>query len=151
MSLLALLLAVNLACPVAGPNLVHDNYGEPRPNGRFHGGIDIDAPRGTPLVAVEDGTVTGRLDHGGGGNTVLLQVGETVFFYAHLDAPTFRSNGERVKRGDVIGYVGDSGNARNTHLHFSVYPHGRPGWTINPYPLVVESCVWKPKVRRGLV
>ena len=146
--MIPLLLVAGLVCPVSGPNHVWDNYGEPRPNGRFHGGIDIDAAQGTPLVAVADGTVTGRQDWGGGGNTVLLQAGETVFFYAHLDQPTFRSNGEHVREGDVIGFVGDSGNAATTHLHFSWYPRGRPGWTVDPYPLIAVCSTPKPRLSR---
>ena len=146
--MVATLLVLTLVCPVSGPNHVWDNYGAPRPNGRAHGGIDIDAAIGTPLIAVADGTIVGRVDGGGGGNSLTLTTADgQVFFYAHMNAPTFRSNGERVGKGDVIGFVGDSGNARNPHLHFSVYPHGRPGWTVDPYPLL-DCSTSRPRLSR---
>ena len=119
-----------------------DSYGFPRmpgtPDEHWHEGIDIFAPSGTPLVATERGVVTrvgsGRL----GGLTVWLR-GEsgTDWYYAHLlsHAPGL-TEGMVVDGGDLLGYVGNTGNARTTpaHLHLQVHPGG--GDPVNPYPLL---------------
>lgn len=100
------------------------------------------AVRGTPAVAIEAGTVA-RLRSGGlGGVTVWLR-GDSgdSFYYAHLDgwAPGL-SRGERLAGGEVLGFVGTTGNAPASipHLHFEHHPGG--GGAVNPYPLVRSLC-----------
>jgi murein DD-endopeptidase MepM/ murein hydrolase activator NlpD len=94
--------------------------------GRFHGGIDIAGPRGTPIVAVEEGVVlfSGR-GPDGYGNVVMLDHGNgLITFYAHNDRNVVRQ-GARVRRGQTVALMGDSGRASGTHVHFEVHHHGR--------------------------
>jgi peptidoglycan LD-endopeptidase LytH len=116
-----------LLIPVVGvaPRQLRNSYHEGRSGGRTHRAIDIHAPRGTPVVAVADGTVL-RLHSGAtGGHSIyhLDDDGRTRYYYAHLDryAEGLRQ-GQRIRRGDVIGFVGDTGNAApgDYHLHFSI-------------------------------
>jgi murein DD-endopeptidase MepM/ murein hydrolase activator NlpD len=116
-----------LLVPVQGvaPGRLRDSYRHARSGGRVHDAIDIHAPRGTPVVAVTDGEVL-KLHRGARGGTALYLLdddGRTRYYYAHLDgyAEGIRE-GARVKRGDVIGYVGDTGNAApgDYHLHFAI-------------------------------
>jgi peptidoglycan LD-endopeptidase LytH len=144
------LLARRLAFPVRGiePESIADSFADARGATRVHNAMDIMAPRGTPVVAVDAGTVS-RLGNGGAGGITVYQLDETgryAFYYAHLDriAPGL-AEGQAVRRGDVLGYVGTTGNAPATapHLHFAIYevPDRRTRWggrPINPYPL------WKP-------
>jgi hypothetical protein len=100
-------------------------FGDPRDAGsRLHEGIDIFAPRDTPVVAVAKGRATARTTPRGG-NVVWLRTADRSYYYAHLERAAF--NGTRtVSTGEVIGYVGNSGNAVTTptHLHFGVYRRG---------------------------
>jgi murein DD-endopeptidase MepM/ murein hydrolase activator NlpD len=139
------LMARDLVFPVRGidPASLADTFTEPRGASRVHNAVDIMAPRGTPVLAVADGTVT-RTGSGGAGGTAVYQIDDTgryAFYYAHLDrlAPGIRE-GRAVKAGEVLGYVGTSGNAppNAPHLHFAVYAvGGSPGGgrPINPFPL----------------
>jgi len=129
--------------PVAQPYSFGDSFGAPRMVGtqyaHWHEGTDIMAPMGTLLLAAERGVVL-RVGRGGvlGGDTVWLR-GEsgTAYYYAHLSgfAEGLR-DGLVVDAGTVLGYVGDSGNARGgaPHVHFEVHPGG--GAAVNPYPLL---------------
>lgn len=129
--------------PVAEPYQFGDSFGAPRMTGteyeHWHEGTDIMAPMGTLLLACERGVVM-RIGTGGtlGGNTVWLR-GEsgTAYYYAHLSdfAPGVRE-GVVVDAGTVLGFVGDTGNARGgaPHLHFEVHPGG--GAAVNPYPIL---------------
>jgi murein DD-endopeptidase MepM/ murein hydrolase activator NlpD len=147
---LADLIATGLAVPVDdGPALkVVDSFRSRRSGGRIHKATDILAPRGTPIYAVDDGIVTAvRWNRLGG--RVVEQVDTTGcvgFYYAHLDhyadgiAP-----GVVVRRGELLGFVGDTGNARGTpHLHFGTYFLGaQPGRLtfdrpLNPYTFLVR-------------
>lgn len=125
--------------PVAGPHSFADTWGAPRSGGRRHQGTDIFAARGTPCVACYDGVVSQTYWNQGLGGTGIWLVGDNgvSYYYCHLDgiAPGI-APGVRVKAGQVIGYVGDSGNARGgpCHLHFQVHPGG--GAPINPYPIL---------------
>lgn len=122
-------------CPVPGATFFND-WGFPRSGGRSHAGTDLFATRGTPVRAPASGhvdTANGKL---GGKQFRLTTPAGVVFFGSHLDS--FGATG-RVRAGEVIGHVGDSGNARGSrpHLHFEVHPNGS---AINPFPLLYSSC-----------
>jgi murein DD-endopeptidase MepM/ murein hydrolase activator NlpD len=98
--------------------------------GAFHSGIDIDAPYGTPVRAAADGDVTGASIANGYGREVVLDHGHDVnTLYAHLSSIAVMA-GEHVTRGQVIGYVGESGRATGPHLHYEVRVHNVP---VNPH------------------
>ena len=130
--------------PIAGPYSVPliNSFGFPRmpgtPDAHAHEGIDIFAPRGTPLVAAERGVV-GRIGNGRLGGLKLWLRGESGadWYYAHLDgfAPGLH-DGQVVEAGELLGYVGNTGNAVGTppHLHLEIHPNG--GAAVNPYPLM---------------
>jgi murein DD-endopeptidase MepM/ murein hydrolase activator NlpD len=124
--------------PVAGPVQFSDDWGYARAGGRSHQGIDLFAARGTPVVAVADGTLFNVGWNGlGGWRLWVRDASGNGFYYAHMDAysPAARE-GAAVTRGTVLGYVGDTGDARGTptHLHFEVHPGG--GGPVPPYPIV---------------
>ncbi len=128
-------------CPVTGGVGFINDWGFPRSGGRTHKGTDMFAPRGRQLVAVGNGTVRLRTSSLGGISVWLRADHGNSYYYAHLDgyAPGM-STGTRVTAGQVVGYVGDTGNARGgtPHLHFQIHPgHGGP---VNPYPTLVRSC-----------
>jgi murein DD-endopeptidase MepM/ murein hydrolase activator NlpD len=108
-------------------------YGDSRDGGRRrHEGLDIFAPRGTPVVAAADGVVRSTRRNRLGGNVVWLRdVFGRSHYYAHLDSQAVR-RGQRVQAGDTLGFVGNTGNARTTppHLHFGMYSSG----SFDPYP-----------------
>ena len=122
--------------PVVGKYQYTDDFGEPRHQGP-HQGVDIMADRNTPLVAVADAVVSrlSRVEDGLGGIYVWLRRADGVeFYYAHMDSiATGLVEGSRVTAGQVIGAVGNSGDARYgaTHCHFEIRPNGTP---IDPYP-----------------
>ncbi|HMO00146.1 MAG TPA: peptidoglycan DD-metalloendopeptidase family protein [Miltoncostaeaceae bacterium] len=124
--------------PVAGAVQFTNDWGFARAGGRSHEGIDLFAARGTPVVAVADGTLFNVGWNGlGGWRLWVRDTAGNGFYYAHLDAyaPTARE-GAAVTRGTVLGYVGDSGDAQGTppHLHFEVHPGG--GGPVPPYPII---------------
>jgi murein DD-endopeptidase MepM/ murein hydrolase activator NlpD len=91
--------------------------------------------RGTPLVAVEDGTVQFKTN-ALGGNVIWLSGGSGArYYYAHLSA--WEGSSRSVSSGEVIGYVGATGNTTANHLHFEVHPNG---FAVNPYPYVRAVC-----------
>lgn len=106
---------------------IHPIYGDKR----FHDGIDIAAPRGTPIVAAADGTVILAGWYGGYGNAVVISHGGNITtLYGHM-SQILVSNGQRVSKGDRIGLVGTTGTSTGNHLHFGVRKSGDP---INPWP-----------------
>ena len=121
-----------------------DSWHAPRPGNRLHIGVDIVGPKGLALYAVVDGTITKMYgaDSSLSGNALRLTgADKTYFFYAHLDsfAPGI-TVGSTVRAGQIIGYMGSTGNSGVSHLHFEVHPGG--GDAINPYPVVkaVDAC-----------
>jgi murein DD-endopeptidase MepM/ murein hydrolase activator NlpD len=124
----------------ASPRDLQSVFGDPRDAGRReHEGVDIFAKRGTPVLSATDGVVTRVADEGLGGRVVWIWNPKRSLrlYYAHLDEQ-FVSTGTHVKAGDVLGTVGNTGNARTTppHLHFGIYQRGRgaidPYWFIAP-------------------
>jgi peptidoglycan LD-endopeptidase LytH len=140
-----------LVIPVQGvraDDLV-DTYNQARSEGRTHNAIDIMAPLGTPVLAAAGGTVLKLFESERGGTTVYVldPDGRTVYYYAHLAgyAPGI-AEGKPVHRGELLGYVGDTGNAGagNTHLHFEITIVDDPrrfwsGVPVNPYPILRRS------------
>ncbi|MBB1061598.1 M23 family metallopeptidase [Marilutibacter spongiae] len=137
-----------LRIPVQGvvARALANTYDDARGEGRRHDAIDIMAPRGTPVVAVADGTVEKLFDSDRGGLTVYQfePSGRYAYYYAHLDRyATGLQEGQPLRQGEVIGYVGSTGNAAEDapHLHFAIFRLGpeRHWWEgdpINPYPLL---------------
>ncbi len=138
----------SLIIPVAGvrPDQLRDTFSESRSEGRIHDALDIPAPHGTPVVAAADGPIVKLFQSERGGTTIyqLSPDGKFVYYYAHLDryADGLVEN-HYAKQGEIIAYVGDTGNAGpgNYHLHFSIAEISNPkdfwhGKNINPYPLL---------------
>ncbi|HEY5843335.1 MAG TPA: M23 family metallopeptidase [Mycobacterium sp.] len=123
------------ACPVGGSNEFVDDWGDARSGGRRHQGVDMVAERGTPVVAVRSGEAEFKRSNLGGNAVWLVSASGERFYYAHLDR--WEGASRTVAAGDVIGYVGSSGNARGNHLHFEAHA-GEPA--VNPYPLLTERC-----------
>lgn len=139
---------LKLIVPVAGvrPDQLTDTFSDSRSEGRSHDAIDIMAPAETPVLAAADGRIQKLWQSEKGGITIyqLSADQKLIFYYAHLaryaDGLT---EGKQVRQGDVIAYVGDTGNAGpgNYHLHFSIAVVSDPkrywdGSNINPYPLL---------------
>jgi murein DD-endopeptidase MepM/ murein hydrolase activator NlpD len=131
-----------LVVPVAGlePKRVSSSFGEPRSGHRRHQGADLFAPRGTEVLAAAPGRVVRVGEDRLGGHVVWVAGGGArLYYYAHLDrfAPGLAS-GDDVRAGDLVGFVGTTGNARGTspHLHFGVYPAARGFRAVDPAPLL---------------
>jgi murein DD-endopeptidase MepM/ murein hydrolase activator NlpD len=125
-------------CPVQGAVAFSDTWGAPRSGGRAHQGVDMLAARGTPTVAPVDGTVTHRGNSLGGLSWHLNGDDGNYYYGTHLSAYANEGAGH-VLAGTVIGYVGDTGNAKGTpHLHFEIHPHH--GAAVNPTPTVRKYC-----------
>ncbi len=142
------LLYRTLTAPIPGLRQqdIQDTYNAGRANGKPHEATDILEPRGTPVLAMEDGTIRKLFTSVPGGLTIYQfdPKQEFCYYYAHLDRYADGIvEGEEVKRGTVIGYVGTTGNApANTpHLHLAIYKVGPAkrwwdGVPINPYPVL---------------
>jgi murein DD-endopeptidase MepM/ murein hydrolase activator NlpD len=138
----------DLEIPVEGVkrNQLVDTFDDKRGGQRTHEALDILAPRNTPVKAVEDGTIA-RLFESKAGGTTIYQFDPTdqyCYYYAHLERyASGLKEGDTVKKGQVIGYVGTSGNApKDTpHLHFAVFKltsarHWWEGTPVNPYAIL---------------
>jgi murein DD-endopeptidase MepM/ murein hydrolase activator NlpD len=136
------LFASGFIFPVQGEASFGDSWGAPRMTGteyqHWHEGTDIMAPAGTPLVACEDGWISRTSSSTLGGISLYVR-GESgiEYYYAHLSAyaPDV-VQGTPVRAGDLVGYVGDTGNAKggSPHLHFEI--HGLDGRPVNPFPIL---------------
>lgn len=138
-----------LIIPVEGVQRrnLSDTWGDARLEGRHHEGIDIMAPQGTPVLAAADGRIVKFFDSVRGGTTIYQfdRSERFVYYYAHLSrrAATLHE-GDEVRRGDVIAYVGMSGNAPVPHLHFEIQrlTPARHWWqadSMNPYPNLISG------------
>jgi murein DD-endopeptidase MepM/ murein hydrolase activator NlpD len=145
--------------PIYGPASPSDSFGAPRTT-TWHHGVDIFAPLGAPVLAVADGTLFRVGWNDVGGNRLWLRDGAgNEFYYAHLSAYSpLAQEGRQVRAGDVVGFVGTTGDAAGTppHLHFEVHPRellwmGYDG-AIDPYPYLTAWLrlddlafgTWKP-------
>jgi murein DD-endopeptidase MepM/ murein hydrolase activator NlpD len=143
--------ARNLLIPVAGvtADQLRDTFIQARSEGRQHDAIDILALQGTPVLATTDGVVVKLFQSDRGGVTLyeLDPSGRYVYYYAHLMRYAEGvAEGKPLRRGEVIAYVGDTGNAGagNYHLHFAIAKITSPrqwsgGEAINPYPLLARK------------
>jgi len=137
----------HLPSPVPGAR-IYDSWGFERDGGkRRHEGIDIFAPRGTPVVATTRGRITRIGTNALGGKVVwVLGPGRQLHYYAHLDEIAARAAGDWVTPGELLGRVGNTGNARGgpTHLHYGIYA---AGGAINPYPQLAPVLPLRQSVR----
>ena len=138
-------------CPVDAPRAVYDGFGAPRFGGGYHphAGNDIMAPMNTPIRATFDGTANTSVN-GLGGYAVSVYGANGYTYNAHLAQPGVSGS---VNAGDIIGYVGISGNATTPHNHFEWHPYSIPenwpvspygysviGSAVNPWPLLSQVC-----------
>lgn len=126
--------------PVRGimPIDLTSNFGVARDGGkRTHEGLDIMAPEGRELLACVSGRIESKRWNDLGGNTIWLAGDDGyTYCYAHLSRYAEPlQEGQRVSGGDIIGYVGSTGNAKSPHLHFEIH-HSRRSPAIDPYPIL---------------
>jgi murein DD-endopeptidase MepM/ murein hydrolase activator NlpD len=140
-----------ITVPVAAASAtdIQDTFNQARGSERKHEATDIIAPRGTPVIAADDGTIKKLFLSKPGGITIYQfdPTEQYCYYYAHLDryADGIHEN-MRVMRGDVIGYVGTTGNAPagSPHLHFAIFKLGPEkrwweGTPVNPYPMLIRE------------
>jgi len=140
----------NLVMPIAGVNLrdIHDTFNEGRAHGKPHEATDILAPKGTPVLAMDDGTIRKLFTSVPGGLTIYQFDPQEIYcyYYAHLDHYLLGlREGDHVRRGEIIGFVGVTGNAppNTPHLHLAIFElgpekHWWQGTPVNPYPLLLR-------------
>lgn len=141
-----------LPVPVAGvsPGDLTDTWGTARSGGRRHEGIDIFAPRGTPVGSATRGVIVRKGWNSLGGWSVnVLGPGGQHHYYAHLSHFASPEVGDWVDVGEILGFVGDSGNAQGTppHLHYGLYSWR--GEAMNPYPFLVRGALVRPDPRHS--
>jgi murein DD-endopeptidase MepM/ murein hydrolase activator NlpD len=141
----------SILLPVQGvnPEQLTDSFSDRRDFFRRHGAIDIEAPWGTPVVASDDGVIHRLLESNRGGLGIYLMDGvdRRCYYYGHLARYAFGlEEGGRVSRGDVLGFVGTTGNASEEapHLHFAAYDLDGSGscfsgTPVNPFTLLVSD------------
>ena len=128
----------SLPSPLPEKNLT-DTWGAARSQGRSHEGIDIFAERGTPIQSTTQGIVSKVGENNLGGRVVVVVgPGGAGHYYAHLEDYADIAPNDWVNQGDIIGHVGDSGNAKGTppHVHYGIYINGS---AVNPYPLLQKE------------
>jgi len=125
-----------MTCPLLSGYAFADTWGAARSGGRSHEGVDMIAASGLPIVAVESGSVRFKTNRLGGNSAWVTGSSGTTYYYAHMSS--WEGGNRSVGRGEVIGYVGQTGNAGIPHLHFEVHPGG--GSAVNPYPYVRAVC-----------
>ena len=137
--------------PVLGAtaNDFSNDFGAPRATTGFHQGIDVFAAAGTPILAINDGVLSNvGWNTLGGRRLWLTDRHGNMFYFAHLAGfSPLAKEGAQVRRGDVLGFVGSSGDAQGTppHLHFELHPGG--GWAVPPYEYVMS---WLTGVRQPI-
>ena len=143
--------ALHISLPMRGLSLsdIHDTFHQVRAGTRRHEATDIMAPRGTPVLAVNDGKIVKLFLSKPGGNTIYQfdPSEQYCYYYAHLDHYAVRiAEGRVIHRGDVIGFVGSTGNADPSapHLHFEIHRLDSEklwyhGASVNPYPYLVKA------------
>jgi murein DD-endopeptidase MepM/ murein hydrolase activator NlpD len=125
-------------CPLPNGSSFIDTWGYPRSGGRTHKGTDMIASRGSIIVAMRAGTIRMNYHALGGRQVYVYGTDGITYYYAHLSGyPSGLSSGQRVSQGQVIGYVGSSGNATTNVLHLGMIVGGR---YVNPYPTVRRAC-----------
>ena len=124
----------NWVCPVGKSSFFND-WGFPRSGGRYHEGNDLFTGRGTPVVAPVSGTIEFIVGSIGGKQFNLIGDDGARYLGSHMDG--FEGKNRRVSAGEVVGYVGTTGNAQGTspHLHFGIYLDGK---AVNPYPTLLQ-------------
>jgi murein DD-endopeptidase MepM/ murein hydrolase activator NlpD len=128
----------DMTCPVAGPVSFTSSFGDPR-SGHTHQGNDMMAAYGTPVVAIVSGSITYSGYHGSAGNWQILSGNDGNAYYYMHNQENYVGQGASVSAGEIIGTVGDTGNAAGTpHLHWEYHPGG--GGAVNPYPLAASLC-----------
>jgi murein DD-endopeptidase MepM/ murein hydrolase activator NlpD len=139
-----------LTLPIRGLDArgIQDTFAQGRAGGKPHEATDILAPRGTPVLAIEDGVIQKLFLSKPGGITIYEfdRPGVFCYYYAHLERyAAGLTEGMSVKRGDIIGYVGTTGNAppQTPHLHFAIFrlgpeKHWWQGTAIDPYPVLMK-------------
>jgi murein DD-endopeptidase MepM/ murein hydrolase activator NlpD len=132
----------HVVMPVRGiqPYELSRNYGAPRQGGaRKHEGLDIMAPSGREVLAFTGGVVLARKWNDLGGNTLWITGDDgRVYYYAHLSRYADEQEGNSVAAGDVIGYVGQTGDATTPHLHFEIHDT-RSGPSYDPFPELTQD------------
>jgi murein DD-endopeptidase MepM/ murein hydrolase activator NlpD len=123
-------------CPIPDGSEFIDSWGASRSSGRRHQGVDMIAERGTPVVAAKTGEIEFKQSRLGGNAAWLETAAGDRFYYAHLDG--FEGSSRDVVAGEVIGYVGSTGNAKGSHLHFETHFDGD---VANPYPATFAACI----------
>ena len=117
---------------------LRDTWAASRSNGRTHEGIDIMAPRGTKVYSTTEGIIASLKSNNLGGKVIwILGPSGSWHYYAHLsDQRRGLNEGDYIQKGTLIGYVGNTGNARHTapHLHYGLYLSGKGRGAVNPYP-----------------
>lgn len=125
-----------IACPIPSGSDFVDSWGAGRSGGRKHEGVDMITGRGTPVVAAQAGDVNFKQNSLGGNAAWLYGPNGNTFYYAHFDS--FEGGNRFVQQGEVIGYVGSTGNAQGPHLHFETHFGGS---VVNPFHATYAACV----------
>jgi murein DD-endopeptidase MepM/ murein hydrolase activator NlpD len=134
-----------IACPVDGTIRFYDDFGNARSGGRLHEGNDLMSAGGVPVVAVVDGAVAFKSGNRQGKGAYLRGADGNEYWYFHLNS--YVGEPRVVRQGDVIGIVGESGNAGGVHTHFEIHPGWDPYEVVNPYPKLDLICTDRVPMR----